>query len=296
MSSRSVNTVFISLLLLLFAIPTLFIFCAQGSVERLEAILMKKVTPAEDEAMVQQWIQWTREGNFDQIERGLDPSLRSDNLRDKLAGMTRLIPNEQPMSVKPVGYVVVHHPDSSQTITITLEFEFQNQWLLATIVRQEQSDVSSVMGFHINPIPESAESHNRLTLLGKKPVHYVMLLLAFAASAIALYGVVVCLRTPMGKKKWLWAAICLIGIGRLGINWTTGIVGFTAVWIGFPPSGAAMVPLYSPWMVYTSIPVGAAVVLIFRDRLLRPKLTPELKQATAALPQTEFNSPADIEN
>jgi hypothetical protein len=252
--------------------------------------LMKKITPPGDEAMVQTWIQWTREGKFDQVETGLDPSLRTDDLRDKLQEMARMIPDEQPTSVKPIGYAVVHHPDSSQTITITLEYEFSKQWLLATLVKQEQSGVSSVMGFHINPIPESVESHNRLTLGGKEPVHYVMLLLALAALALAIYGVVVCLRTPTGKVKWLWAAVCLIGVGRLAINWTTGAVGFTAAWIGFPPSGAAMVSLYSPWMVYVSLPIGAAIVLMFRDRLLRSPSSAPLQQPAASL-ETGLTAP-----
>jgi hypothetical protein len=276
-------------LLLFFAIPTLFIFCAQASIERLEAVLMKKIAPAEDEAMVQTWVQWTRQDYFDQIKTGLDPSLRTDDLRDKLEEMARVIPNEQPISVKPIGYAVVHHPDSSQTITITLEYEFQDQWLLATLVKQEHSGMSSVVGFHINPIPESVESHNRLTLRGKEPVQYFMLLLALAALATALYGVVVCLRAPAGKKKWLWAALCLIGVGRLAVNWTTGVVGFTAVWIGFPPSGASMVPLYSPWMVYTSLPVGGAIVLIFSERLLgsqRDGQSPELRDESVGTSTT----------
>jgi hypothetical protein len=288
---RFVSSVAIVILLLLLAIPTLFAFCAPELVERLEAFMMKKIAPAGDEAMVETWIQWTREGDFDQVERGLDPSLRTDDLRDKLEEMARLIPDEPPRSVKPIGYAVVHHPDSSQTIAITLEYEFQNQWLLATLVKQEQSGVSSVMGFHVNPIPESIESHNRLTLRGKEPVHYVMLLLVFAALAVAIYGVVVCLSTPPGKKKWLWAAVCLIGVGKLALNWTTGVADFTPLWIEFPPSGAAMIPLYGPWMVHASFPVGAAVVLIFRDRFLRSQPNRQSPELPAQSPGASTASP-----
>jgi drug/metabolite transporter (DMT)-like permease len=109
------------------------------------------------------------------------------------------------------------------------------------------------------------ENQNRFTLIGKDPVQYVVLFLALAALAISLYAFIACLRTKMGKRKWLWAILCFAGMGRLAVNWTTGATGFTAICIGVPPVGAAMVPLYSPWMVYTSLPVGAVLFLIFRE-------------------------------
>jgi hypothetical protein len=133
---------------------------------------------------------------------------------------------------------------------------------------------------------ESVESHNRFTLLGKEPVHYFVLLLSLASLAVTAYGVVASLRTPIGKKNWLWAAVCFVGIGRLAINWTTGAVGFTPLWIGFPPFGAAMIPLYSPWMVYTSLPARAVVFLVPRDWLTRthdPHWTRQHRKSLASL-------------
>ena len=229
---------------------------------------MKKLTPPADEALVERWVQWLREGNFDQIERGLDPGLRTDDLRDKLQGMAVLIPAQPAKSVKPVGHLVAHHPDSSRTVTTTLEYEFPDQWLLARIVVQQQSGKSSVTGFSVYALPESVERQNGLTLAGKNSAHYGVLFLALAALAVSVYGVIVCIRVPVGKKRWWWAILCLIGVGRLGINWTTGAVGFMPMWIGFPPSGA-VAELYSPWIVYTSLPVGAALIIMFRDRLVR---------------------------
>ncbi len=264
-------------IMLFFAVPAFIVF---APVENVEAYLMQKITPPQNEAMVQRWIQWLRESNFTQIEQGLDPGLRTDDLKDKLGTMARLIPAEQPRSVKPIGYLVAHHPDSSRSITTTLEYEFTDHWLLATVVEQEHSGTVTVTGFHVNPIPESVENHNRFTLLNKEPVNYVVLLLSWAALAVSAYGVIASLRSSMGKKKWLWAALCLVGVGRLGINWTTGMVGFTPLWIGFPPSSAVMVPLYSPWVVYSSLPLGAAVFLMLRDRLTRVGSAPESQQTS----------------
>lgn len=264
-------------IVLLFAVPALIVYVP---VESLEAYMMKKITPPQDEAMVQRWTQWLEERNFDQIERGLDPSLRANDVRDKLETMAQLIPPQQPTSVKVIGYIVAHHRDSSSTTTTTLEYEFSDGWLIASLVKEERAGASTVTGFHVQPISESVESRNRFTLFGKEPVHYVVLLLSLAALAVSAYGVIASLRVPMGKKKWLWAAVCSFGVGRLAINWTTGAVGFTPLWIGFPPSGAVMIPLYSPWVVYSSLPVGAVVFLMLRDRLILVRPTPEAQQAS----------------
>jgi len=116
-----------SLLILALLCVSLFcVGCNQASLERLEARMMKKIANPEDEAMVRNYVQQLREHNFDQIERDLDPSLRSNDLRDKLTAMSRLLPTQEPKSVKVIGYSPVRHADSSRTITITLEYEFPN--------------------------------------------------------------------------------------------------------------------------------------------------------------------------
>ena len=75
----------------------------------------------------------------------------------------------------------------------------------------------------------------------------------------------------MVRKKWFWAAVCFLGIGRIAVNWTTGAIGFTPIWVGIPPAGAVMVPLYSPWFVYASFPIGAVIFLIRRSSLTEAK-------------------------
>jgi hypothetical protein len=251
---------------LLFMSAILFMTgCGRSLIEPIEAYMMNKTTPAKDEAMVQRWIQCLREGRFGEIERGLDPNLRSDDLQEKLTSMARLLPTQEPTSAKVIGYRVLHDADSSSTITTILEYEFPHEWLLATLVKQDHAGTITVIGFYVVPIPDSLENQNRFTLIGKDPVRYVVLFLALAALAVSTYAFIACLRTKMGKGKWLWAILCFVGIGRLAVNWTTGATGFTAICIGVPPVGAAMVPLYSPWMVYTSLPVGAVLFLIFRE-------------------------------
>ena len=271
-----------ALILILSSISLFYTGCAQVSLEGLEARMMKKIAKPQDEQVVRSYVQHLQEHAYDRIEQELDPRLRTDDLRGNLTTMSRLLPVQEPKSVKVIGYQVVRHPDSSRTTTITLEYEFSNQWLLAELVREQRGDESAVTGFHLIPLAESVEDHNRFTLAGKGTGQYGVLLLALAALIISIYGFISCLRTPMGRKKWLWAVVCLFGIGRIVVNWTTGTIGFTPIWVGIPPAGAVMVPLYSPWIVYTSFPVGTTIFLIWRSRFTRTRIVSSTPETSAA--------------
>jgi hypothetical protein len=132
--------------------------CSRSLIEPVEAYMMNKTTPPEDK--------------FGEIERGLDPSLRGDDLQEKLTSMARLLPAQQLTSAKVIGYGVVDDADSSSTITTIVEYEFPHEWLLATLLKQDHAGTIMVIGFYINPIPDSVENQNRFTLIGKDPVQY----------------------------------------------------------------------------------------------------------------------------
>lgn len=261
------NYVLLTFGLIFLCIPFFYTGCAQVSLERLEARMMKKITNPQDEQMARGFVQQLQKHAYDSVEQELDPRLRTDDLRGTLTAMSELLPTQEPKSVKVIGYQVFHHPDSSKTISTTLEFEFSNQWVLAEVVEERRGDENTVIGLHVTPIVASIEQQNRFSLSGKNSGQYGVLLLALGALIVSIYGLVSCLRTPIGRKKWLWAVVCLFGVGRIAVNWTTGAIGFTPIWVGIPPAGAFMVPLYSPWIVYASLPIGTTIFLIWRPTL-----------------------------
>jgi hypothetical protein len=67
-------------------------------------------------------------------------------------------------------------------------------------------------------------------------------LLGYGYSIAAL---VVRLRTRMGKRKWLWSVISLLGVGQLSINWITGQSGFTPIPVLLPVAGRGVPVLTS---------------------------------------------------
>jgi hypothetical protein len=232
-----------------------------------QANLMKTITPPEDEAIARRYTDDLRRSSFDRIEHDLDPGLKDSNMHDTLASMAAMFPAQEPVSIKVVGFRSFLS-DVKRT-EITLEYQFPQKWLLAEVVTQRSDEVTTITGFHITPIADSLENVNRFTLVGKGTTQYAVLSLAVLAPLFTLYVFVVCIKTRMRKKKWLWLIFIVFGIGKLIVNWTTGQVLFTPLAIQVPASGATAQP-YSPWMVYVSIPIGAILFLSIRKRLVQP--------------------------
>ncbi len=230
-----------------------------------EAALMKKWTPPEAEANARSYVELLRQGKFESIERALDPSVTDSNVRDMFTKMAALFPAGDPESVKVVGAHTFHGQGYSRA-DITLEYQFPSKWLLVSIATQSKDNVSTVTGFHVNPMTDSLEDFYKFSLFGKSPGQYLVLICGVGALLFSLYVLVVCIRTTIGKAKWLWMLFILVGMVKLAINWTTGEFTFMLLAINLPCLSATH-PLYGPWTVAFYLPVGAALFMNYRRKL-----------------------------
>jgi len=209
-----------------------------------------------------------RHGEFEQIQKTLDPSiLRDSDISSQLSSMNLMIPAQAPISVKTVW---VHVSCSAKTCDtyIILEYRYPSKRiLLNTVIRKEDGE-STIVGLHVRSISESEMEVNRFTLAGKSIFHYTVLAFAIFAPLISLYSLLLCIRSTVVTKKWLWTVFILIGIGKFWINWTTGQHGFYLFFIQLLSSGFVAEP-YGPWMISVSFPVGAFVFLWHRHRLIK---------------------------
>jgi hypothetical protein len=131
-----------------------------------------------------------------------------------------------------------------------------------------QDDITVVTSFSDYAESESLEEANRFTFTGKEPVQYVILAAAIGSLALMIYAFVLCIRTPMEKRKWLWIILVFVGVAKVGVDWTTGETFFRLLYI-FIPAATAGKDLYGPWSISVSIPLGALLFLIYRERLRR---------------------------
>lgn len=232
--------------------------------------LIQKFSSPEDQAMAKSYIDRLRARSFDEIEEALDPSIRTANIRETLVKMADLVPNQEPTSVKIVGAHSFSASDA-KTVNTTFEYNFGDKWLLANVAVRERQGTKTIVGFNVNPISQSLETQNRFTLAGKGAIQYSVLIAAIAAALLTLYSLVICAKTKFPKRKWLWVLFILVGFGKLAVNWTTGEWGIAPLSVQLF-SAAAMAPLYGPWTIAVSLPLGAIVFLLFKRTRLEQAL------------------------
>jgi hypothetical protein len=241
------------------------------------ATLLKKVMPQDDESMALGYSELLRKHQFELVEDRLDPSIKNSEIGDTLTGMAELFPPREPKSIKVVDASGEHSADSATT-SITLEYEFgpavlnqrpeltPDSWLLARVVVQTVDGAKTITGFHVMQVSEPVEVANAFTFVGKGVFQYAGSFVAICILLFTLYAFVLCIRAKIGWKKWLFLIPILVGICRVTLNWTTGQWVFSALTVQLPPVMVFCAP-YGPWLVHTTIPVGAIGFLLLRKRL-----------------------------
>lgn len=235
-----------------------------------QASMIKKMTPPEAESAAKGYIDLLRKNRFEEIEKDLDPSIKSADIRKEMDKMAQMIPAQQPESIKVVGAQVntFHGPNEPETTTtnITFEYQFKAKWLLINVATQKKGGVSTIVGFNVNPITDSLENINKFRLVGKSPLQYSVFLLAILIPLFTLYALIQCFRTKIEKRKWLWILFVMFGLARLSVDWTTGQWAINPVNVLFLGAGA-FAPLYGAWVISISFPLGAVIFLLKRKSL-----------------------------
>ena len=182
---------------------------------------LEKFAPPEEQKFAQQVIGELRAGRFEEIKSMLDASITTPNVTDTLQQMAGLIPPGTPRSVKLVGAQQSLSP-GQRTTNITYEYEFPDRWLLINVAVLHANNQRTVVGFNVNPIATSLEEQFKFRLEDKTPIHYITGFLVVCLPLFTLYVLIVCIRSKIRGRKWLWIPFILIGIGQFSLNWATG--------------------------------------------------------------------------
>lgn len=243
-----------------------------------QASMLKAMTPSADEQAAKSYIDLLRRHEFEKIERDIDPEIRTPNLHETLMEMAALIPAQDPITVKVVGANTFKSPSIYRS-NITFEYQFSDKWLLANVAVQKKDGVSTIVGFNVNNLSDSLENLNKFKLAGKSMGRYAVLAGTVLIPLFSLYALVLCARTKMPKRKWLWIIFILFGVGKLTVNWTTGQWGFMPLSVQLFSAGA-FAPLYGAWTFSISLPLGAIWFLLRRESFdqaaSRQSIPPEL--------------------
>jgi hypothetical protein len=227
--------------------------------------MLQKFTSPEEQAVAKKYIDQLRNRDFDEIEKAAAPSIVSASLEGTLKTMADLLPADPPVSVRLVG---AHRMSSTSgtVVSLTFEYQFRERFVLANVATKTNSGVISIVGLHVQPESGSLESQNRFTLGGKSALQYGVLASAVVAALFTLCVLVVCIRTKLKRRKWLWILFILFGFGKLSVNWATGQLGIQLLAAQLL-SASTHADFFGPWIISVSLPVGAVVFLLLRRTL-----------------------------
>jgi len=226
-----------------------------------------------------------RRRQIDQILQSFDPSADRDRLRNDLGNVIALVPQQEPISVETLGATVECKASGLCTKLITLEYKYPDQWILVQVTTSNRSGHDAITDLSVQPESAPLESTSQFTLRAKGWLHYAILLMALLSVGLAIYALVLCIRTPIEKRKWLWLIITILGLGKLGIEWSSGELWYKILYISILPAGFGFDP-ESPFM-YASIPAGAILFLLLRSRL---------QQTSSPLPPTSTTASTTAAN
>jgi hypothetical protein len=230
-----------------------------------EEMLQKLASPAE-QAVARKYIDELRSLDFGDIEKVIDPTIADQVAGGTLAKMAALIPEGTPTSVQLVGAYRFSSPSVGTTLNLTYEYQFGTRYLLMNVATKTRDGVMTIVGFRVQPESTSLKAQNSFHFSGKGALQYGVLAAAITTAIFTLVVLIVCIRTKIEKRKWLWILFILFGFGKLSVNWATGQWGVMVLAVQLF-SASASAAFSGPWIVAVSFPVGAVLFLIKRRTL-----------------------------
>lgn len=227
-----------------------------------QAAVFDSLVTKEESRLAKDFVAQIAARDYTAVEAALDPQFRTPDLHARLEAMAAVVPAAAPMSVSVIG----SHTMVSTTGTryrITLQYEYPTSWLLAAVLLERSGDKVLLQGINFVPRSQSMEAENRFTLDGKGPVHYIVLTLAVAIPLLVVYALVLCIRTPMPSRKWLWVVFVALGLVQCQFEWTSGAWRIQPLSVIVLGAGFAKPGPFAPWVFTLSMPLGA---LLFMHR------------------------------
>jgi hypothetical protein len=192
-------------------------------------------------------------------------------VRRILVAAAEILPEGPPTSVKLVGAQRFTYPSFTR-VTTTFEYQWGDKWFLCNVTIKKSATAQTILGMHVNLQKTSLKAQTKFTLKGKSASQYAILAGAILAFCLTAFALVDCIRMKGIRRKWLWVIFIIVGFGLLSVNWSTGVVSFKLLSVSLFSAGY-FAPLYGPWTISMSAPVGA-IIFLLRRRKLRSTLQP----------------------
>lgn len=228
---------------------------------------LEDIAPTQETAFAKEHVTQYRSRNYAAIEAKINPTVKETVSRARLEEIASFFPQEEPKDITVVGWHVLNSPNM-QRADLTLQYEFSNKWLLTNIFLQKSGDTFLVNGINVKPLSDSLENINSFTFQDKGISNYIVLISAIVIPLFIVGVLILCIKTPIPKRKWLWILFVLLGFVQITLNWTTGDINVTPLYFQILGAGFWKTP-YGPMLISISLPLGAIVFLLKRKQWMR---------------------------
>lgn len=237
--------------------------------------LMEELTPKADVEYAKKYFALLQSQNYEAIADPLDPKLKTDQLQSQLEQIAQFFPSDPPINIQLIGSNTVSI-DDKVLVELTFQYEFPSTWLLANIHLERFGDGEYIVnGVNVRKLQSSLEENSKFTLAGKSMPQYAFLAIVVLVFLFTLTTFIVCLRTPIKKRKWLWAIFTLVGFVQIQMNWATGVVSFNPISLLLFGAGFYS-GQFSPAMLSVTAPVGAVIFWLRRGKFLKEEYDNEV--------------------
>jgi hypothetical protein len=273
---------------------TILVFVLLGAGCRPSDAVVEKIANDEVERVAEAYIEQITQGDFAAVERDLDASLRGPNTMAAFREMRRLVPPGDPIRKSLAGY---HWSKTLSGSSATYELVYEYEYSVGFCIWElKLSEVTTgkylITHFRVIPVAQSLREQHRFALLEKGPGHWLFLTAMIAVPGFILGSLISCIRTPFKRRKWLWIIFILVGLAQFTFNWSTGQLHLRPLSFALLGSGFTSQGVYGPWILSTSVPLGAITYWIRRKKI-KGQAPPELPdgETDSADGQDDRNDP-----
>jgi hypothetical protein len=195
-----------------------------------------------------------------------------------------------------VNRAFAYTTESGRTDTLVYHVRGHAEALLVVAQTRETNGVPALVGLRWESAPLDLSERYPFMIAGVPPLYYGVLGLAVAMPLFILYSAIVCFRRKP-HRRWLWLLFILLGIGKLSVVWVPGPLNLDYVRISplsvqLLGAGIKKMPIYDPWVLSVSFPLGAAVFL-WRQRARRGEAEGALAAQQGAAADEPQRAPID---
>ncbi len=212
-----------------------------------------------------------KNGDFTYIRSNASEQILNEQFDQKLIEIAALVPPE-PYENKQLVGLRVHDMGMITQLLLSVQYSFENQYILANIAMTKTSNQYLILGINIQTSKISLEDLNLFSFSNKGIMHYAVFFCLILFPLFTIWTFIKCWKMKTIKRRKLWLLFILIGVGTLQLNWATGQAFIQMLSIQLLSASFFTSGPYSPWIFGISLPFGAIMFWMFKDQLALKKV------------------------